>query len=432
MPVTGYDQIEHASLTDVGIRRSHNQDAHAALLASDAQQWEKRGHVFLVADGMGAHAVGELASELAAGIIPHAYHKYSDEEDSGQALRKAFVEANGSIHARGQQNREFAGMGTTASALLIRPEGAWIAHVGDSRVYRIRRGHIEQLSYDHSLAWELARRKGVQPDGLEGVPSNVIVRSLGPEPLVQVDIEGPHVLREGDTFVICSDGLSGTLSDLEIGSIASALPPAEACQFLVAMANLRGGPDNITVIVIRIGAAHTDPTPEPAPDQSWYQRTTWPVIALVLGVLLAAGAVNVSATQFGWGMVVFVLAAASLVIGLAGLVFHYRQEHKSAEESGPRRVNIYRRSTCQIERRFLDKLARLENALIQTVRERCPDMDWATHQYHHALSERQRAANDMVGACRESCRAILPLTEALHAQYNKSESFQPMWEKTEK
>lgn len=431
MPVTGFDQIEHASLTDVGIRRSHNQDSHAALLASDAEQWEKRGHVFLVADGMGAHAVGELASELAAGIIPHAYHKYAEEEESGHALRKAFIEANGSIYARGQQNREFAGMGTTASVLLVRPEGAWIAHVGDSRVYRIRRGSIEQLSYDHSLAWELARRKGIHPDGLEGIPTNVIVRSLGPEPLVEVDIEGPHPLREGDVFVICSDGLSGPLSDVEIGIIASALPPAEACQFLIAMANLRGGPDNITVVVVRIGAAQSDPVPEPAPPGTpWYQRTTWPVAALVLGVLLAAGAVNLY--QLWWGMPVFVLAAGSLVAGLAGLVFHYRQEQKHSEESGPRRLHIYRRSPCRIERRFVDKLLKLENALIQTVRERCPDADWVAHEQHHELSRRHLAANDLVAACREGCRAILPLTEALHAQYNKSEVFHPTWEKTEK
>ncbi len=118
--MSGFDQIEHASLTDVGVRRSHNQDSHACLLASDAANWEKQGHIYLVADGMGAHAVGEMASELAAKIILHTYHKHAGEGPPA-ALRKAFIESNASIHARGQQNREFEGMGTTSTALLIRP-----------------------------------------------------------------------------------------------------------------------------------------------------------------------------------------------------------------------------------------------------------------------------------------------------------------------
>src|SRR5262249_34139994 len=192
----------------------------------------------MVADGMGAHAVGELASKLAIDIIPHTYTKYAHEGPAA-ALRKAFVEANLSIHNRGQQNREFAGMGTTGTALLLRPEGVWIGHVGDSRAYRIRAGQIEQLSFDHSLHWELARRQHINPDKLQGIPSNVIVRSLGPEPLVQVDVEGPHLVCGGDIYVLCSDGLSGPLSDHEIGAIATVLPPAEACRFLVDLANLR-------------------------------------------------------------------------------------------------------------------------------------------------------------------------------------------------
>src|SRR6516164_7528174 len=141
----GFDQIEHAGLTDVGVRRSHNQDSHAMLLAGEYEQWRRGGHVFVVADGMGAHAVGELASELAAGIIPHTYHKYAAEGTAG-ALRKAFLEANASIHSRGQQNLDFKGMGTTSTVLLLLPEAAWLGHVGDSRAYRVRDGRIEQLT----------------------------------------------------------------------------------------------------------------------------------------------------------------------------------------------------------------------------------------------------------------------------------------------
>src|SRR6202011_4041978 len=115
--------------------------------------------------------------------IPHTYHKHA-AQGGVSALRKAFVEANASIHAKGQQNPEFVGMGTTTTALLVRPEGAWIGHVGDSRAYRIRNGQIEQLSFDHSLVWEMARRQGKNPEDLQGIPSNVIVRSLGPESTV--------------------------------------------------------------------------------------------------------------------------------------------------------------------------------------------------------------------------------------------------------
>ncbi len=155
-----FDQVEHATRTDVGVRRSHNQDSHTVLMATDEETWLDRGHVFLVADGMGAHAVGEMASAMACNIIPHTFHKYASD-GVVPALRKAFQEANSSIHERGQQNREFQGMGTTSTALVLRPDGAWIGHVGDSRAYRIRSGKVEQLSFDHSLLWEKARRQNV-------------------------------------------------------------------------------------------------------------------------------------------------------------------------------------------------------------------------------------------------------------------------------
>ena len=117
--MAGYLSIDYASLTDVGVRRSHNQDAHAVVPATDAGQWEQRGHLFLVADGMGAHAVGELASKIAIDNIPHIYFKHAQEGPIA-ALRTAFAEANVTIHQRGQQNREFQGMGTTATALCVR------------------------------------------------------------------------------------------------------------------------------------------------------------------------------------------------------------------------------------------------------------------------------------------------------------------------
>src|SRR5262249_35467527 len=353
-PVTGYDQIEHASLTDVGIRRSHNQDSHGVLLASDAAHWQEQGHIYLVADGMGAHAVGEMASELAVKIILHTYHKHAPEGPAS-APRKAFVGANASIHARGQQNREFEGMGTTGTALLLRPEGAWVGHVGDSRAYRVRDGRIEQLSFDHSLVWELARRQRVDPDELQGIPSNVIVRSLGPEPLVQADIEGPHPIRPGDVYVLCSAGLSGPVTDGEIGAAVTALPPKEACRFLVDLANLQGGPDNITVIVVRVlgdaaspGTNHRARLNGSVPP--WLTRFPWPLASLVLGILLALAAIGMTYGKLpgGWG--VFVLAAVALAAGLVGLFLQSRNEGGSGADDGEARApQGHRQAYCGIE-----------------------------------------------------------------------------------
>jgi len=424
--VTGFDNIEHASLTDVGVRRPHNQDSHVVLLARDEKHWRNRGHVFLVADGMGAHAVGELASELAVGIIPHTYGKHI-HQGPASALRKAFVEANASIHARGQQNREFEGMGTTTTALLVRPEGAWVGHVGDSRAYRIRDNQIEQLSFDHSLVWEYARRQKMDPEQVHGIPSNVIIRSLGPEPLVQVDIEGPYPFRDGDIFVLCSDGLSGQVSDHELGAVAGALPADEACRFLVDLANLRGGPDNITVVVVKIGSGIQE-TRETGP--AWYQRFPWPLAALFLGAVLAGFGIYMTVYDWPFKTVVFALAVLVIVTGIVGLVRHIRHERRHAavniEHPPPQ---IHRRSTCAIERPLLDKLIKAEQTLKERFIDKNWDADWSAFQLHHDLAEEHMRQNDFPVAFREYCRAIQTMLEVMQKQRAREEVFQPVWDK---
>ena len=145
-------------------------------------------------------------------------------------------------------------MGTTCSSLVLLPEGVLVAHVGDSRVYRIRDRRIDQLSFDHSLVWELVRRNHLTPEQANiSVPKNVITRSLGPEPQVEVDLEGPLAVRLADVYLLCSDGLSGPVNDDEIGAFAGNFHPRDACRYLVNLANLRGGLDNITVLIVRIG-----------------------------------------------------------------------------------------------------------------------------------------------------------------------------------
>jgi protein phosphatase len=427
--VIGYDSIDYASLTDVGIRRTHNQDAHATLLAGDLEQWRQRGHIFLVADGMGAHAVGELASELAVGIIPHTYHKHAPQAGVA-ALRKAFVEANASIHAKGQQNPEFGGMGTTTTALLIRPEGAWVGHVGDSRAYRVREGQIEQLSFDHSLVWEMARRQGVNPEALEGVPTNVIIRSLGPEPLVQVDLEGPHPTKPGDIYILCSDGLSGQLSNSEIGVIASELPPAEACQLLVDLANLRGGPDNITVVIVRIGQKAPVSEAPPAKPTLWQRLKNWPVPVLLVGLLLAGQAAYVAINDIDRGLAItsFILAAIAIITGMVGLFLSHVEEkrHRALEPDLPP-PRIYRTDTCRIDRALIEKLAHSVSTLEQQVKERQWEADWDSFQQLRESGEKSLAEGRLSDSLRDYCRAVHFLVETVQRMRPKGEAFQPVF-----
>ncbi len=248
--------LEHVALSHVGLRRSNNQDSMACVLAGSRQDWLRRGHLFMVADGMGAHAAGELASKMATDFIPHTYYKLLDDSPVA-AITKSIEDANQRIHARGQSNPDFRGMGTTSSVLLLLPQGAVVAHVGDSRVYRLRGNRLDQLTFDHSLVWEM-RASGRVRDGdvPSYIPKNIITRSLGPGEAVQVDLEGPFPLEPGDTFLLCSDGLSGQVDDEELGVILGAVPLAEAAQVLVDLANLRGGPDNITVVLRTLRAAN--------------------------------------------------------------------------------------------------------------------------------------------------------------------------------
>jgi protein phosphatase len=440
--VTRFDQIEYASLTDVGVRRSHNQDSYAVQLAADHEQWRERGHLFLVADGMGAHAVGEKASEQAAQVIPHSYVKHAADGPIS-ALRVAITEANESIHACGQANREFEGMGTTGTALVLRPEGAWVGHVGDSRVYRIRAGWIEQLSYDHSLVWEFARIKGVDPDKVKDIPSNVIHRCLGPEPSVQVDIEGPYPLCSGDIFVLCSDGLSGQVADAEIGAVATTLPPEEACRFLVDLANLRGGPDNITVIVLRVvGGPPSDgmiPTPVTMPSESTPKRPRlgipWWVAGLAVGIFLAAGAAFLQAAgRPDLGKATFLGASAAIIAGLIGLGVHYRHEQEKAgrpeEEEAPIvQPRIHRRSSCAVDPLLLEKLGKAMKALREKAEEQKWPLEWSNVDRHATKAGTLETSGEIHGAFRELCRAMLPLTEALAKQRNRGEEFNPRWDR---
>ncbi len=429
--MTGFDQIAFAVRSDVGVRRSHNQDAHAEDPAGDPERFNAHGHLFLVADGMGGHAVGEKASAKAVRDIPHTYHKHA-QEGAAPALRKAFTEANSGIHAIGEENPEFRGLGTTATALLLRPEGAWIGHVGDSRAYRIRDETIEQLSFDHSAVWEIARRQGVNPEDLQGIRSNVILRSLGPDAVVEVDVEGPHPVRPGDIYLLCSDGLTGQLSNYEIGAVASALPPAEACEFLVELGNLRGGPDNITVLIARLAespdatAGAVPPLPNPKPRRS----IPWPLTTLAIGIVLAVVSLVLITAAMPGAREMFVLAFAAIGAGLFGLGQHGPRDRRAAERApAAPELHIYRTAHCRIEQPLLDKLIKAETGLEQRLPEIAGEAAGQEFRMVRTEAEKASAAGDLTAAFREHCRAMHILLRSFNAQRHKEEVFQPVWDK---
>lgn len=244
--------IRCVAVSDVGMRRASNQDSLAIALADSTERWQSHGHLLLVADGMGAHAAGELASQIATDTIPHSYQKQPSDSLS-EAIVAAVRAANDAIYNKGQNTVDFQGMGTTCSALVIMPSGAVAAHVGDSRIYRLRCEQFEQLTFDHSLVWEMAAAGHATEEEVPAyVPKNVITRSLGPHPTVAVDVEGPFPVESGDRFLLCSDGLTGPLKPELIGMVLGSLPLNEVAQTLVDLANLLGGPDNITVVVAEV------------------------------------------------------------------------------------------------------------------------------------------------------------------------------------
>ncbi|QVL30021.1 serine/threonine-protein phosphatase [Telmatocola sphagniphila] len=434
-----FDQIEHAGMTDVGIRRSHNQDAFAIQKAPDRARWKKEGHILIVADGMGGHAVGEKASAKAVQDIPLAYLKYVANEGPISAIRKSFQEANHGIYAIGQENPEFRGMGTTASVLVMREEGAWIGHVGDSRIYRVRDGQIEQLTFDHSYVWEMARRMGVSPEELEDVRKNVIIRSLGPDVLVQVDVEGPHPLHEGDTFVICSDGLSNPVLPEEIGAIASNFPPQEAARILIELANLRGGPDNVSAVVVRVGDATSSLVDNPNKNKksfvkslknardAWGRIVPWPITCLLLGLLFATGFILTMVNNVFGQTIFFTLSLIALISGGVLLFLESRKKKKSDKDDKPRKLNIYREYPATVDEELLAIFKELQDSVFEQVKDR--PLDWALYNKLSKSADHFAKEQDLVAAFRDRLRALMLIAKPFNQTRQKEEGFKPKWVK---
>lgn len=250
-------QLEAVGKTDVGLRRAHNEDSY--LIVEDQQ-------LYVIADGMGGHNSGEVASMLAVETVAGFFDETQGDDDvtwpfrpdrgvtyHANRLTTAVKLANLRIHETAQRAADQRGMGTTFVGIHFYRNDAIIAHVGDSRVYRLRDKKLEQLTEDHSLLNDYLRTRDLTPEEIENFPrKNVILRALGMKDSVQVDVkEERH--EKGDLYMLCSDGLNGMITDEEIERIMKAHEHdlQAAADALIHAANDNGGDDNITVVLVR-------------------------------------------------------------------------------------------------------------------------------------------------------------------------------------
>ncbi|OQX64330.1 MAG: hypothetical protein B5M56_00190 [Desulfococcus sp. 4484_241] len=245
---------ESAGLTDTGRRRSANEDSFCM---------DDNIGFYVVADGMGGHAAGEVASRLAVDTL-HDYMVRSEADMAAKTtqtcadrLSEAIRLANKSIYDVAQGNRAYSGMGTTIAAVLFYDSGFISANVGDSPVFMVRDDEIRLISTPHTVETELAdRQSGKMPLGDEF--KHMLTRAVGTKPEVEPYITETQCLP-GDTIIISSDGLTDMLTTKEIGEITAANRPAAACRLLTDLANERGGEDNITVIVLKVKKIYKNP-----------------------------------------------------------------------------------------------------------------------------------------------------------------------------
>jgi protein phosphatase len=252
-------RIEVAGYTHVGMKRNHNEDNY--LILPDQ-------NLCCVADGMGGHSSGEIASKIAVDELAEFFRMTASDQDATwpfkmdkarnydeNRLATGIKLANKSIFDKASSDLKFKGMGTTIVSMHITNNVAYVAHVGDSRVYFFRQGVLKQITEDHSLLNDYLKAKKLTPEEIENFPhKNVIVRALGMKETVQVDVSKVEA-QEGDVFLLCSDGLSGMVSDPEMQELLARTTELEkACSQLIDLANAAGGNDNVTCVLARFHA----------------------------------------------------------------------------------------------------------------------------------------------------------------------------------
>lgn len=253
-------RLEVAGLTDVGMKRAHNED-NLLLLPEES--------LFCVADGMGGHSCGEVASQIAVEEIGDFFRQSGADDEltwpykmdrrrnyEENRLATAIKLANMRILERASTDKRYDKMGTTVVTVFVKNGAAYLGHVGDSRGYGFRNGSLRQLTEDHSLLNEMTKARKMTPEEIEAFPhKNVIVRALGMKLGVEVDVMREE-LEDGDVVLLCSDGLSGMLSDDEMEAILRETGDLEdASRKLIEAANAAGGVDNVTCILVRYHAS---------------------------------------------------------------------------------------------------------------------------------------------------------------------------------
>jgi serine/threonine protein phosphatase PrpC len=245
--------IEVAGLSDLGCQRENNEDSYSYWEPASDAEFAHKGRLAIVADGMGGHEGGQEASRIAVEAIQETYAG-TPATDPQALLTAGFHEAHQRIQRYAAANAKLRGMGTTATALVILGNRLYYAHVGDSRLYRITKDDVTRLTHDHSYVGRLVDSGVITPEEAEAHPQrNILTAALGAGAEIAVETpEMPMPLKAGDALVLCTDGLWGQISDQELQRGVIQNPPATACRALVNLARERGGPDNITVQVLRV------------------------------------------------------------------------------------------------------------------------------------------------------------------------------------
>jgi len=241
--------------TDAGCVREANEDSGRHVKPSDAETRKRKGTLTIVADGMGGHASGEVASQMAVELISEIY--YADSENNApDALRNAIEQASHQIYETSISDEKYFGMGTTVIALVLLDDRAFSAHVGDSRLYLRRENNLEMLTLDHSQVMEMVKYRIISMEEARNHDDkNVILRAVGTQPTVEVEVSDSFSVEAGDEFLLCSDGLCDMLTDDEIlQTWAAAADVHAAGENLIEAAKECGGHDNITVGIVRVSA----------------------------------------------------------------------------------------------------------------------------------------------------------------------------------
>jgi PPM family protein phosphatase len=247
--------IEMASLSDVGRQRANNEDSYLYWEPDSDQEFTRKGRLAVVADGMGGYEGGQEASRLAVETVRDVYDGGFDG-DPQKTLIAAFVAAHDKIQNYAVTHPQFQGMGTTCTGFSIVGARLYFAHVGDSRLYKVHGDKISRLTRDHSYVSRLVENGIVRSEDAESHPQrHILTAALGSGKEIDPDFPAhPVILDDGDHLILCTDGLWSVVGEQDIAAVARSSSPADSCRILIQMALDRGGPDNVTAMVLRYSA----------------------------------------------------------------------------------------------------------------------------------------------------------------------------------